>query len=372
MAVLRNHVLQVHDALETGVSYICTMCDKSYNAKNYLLNHIRQMHLPRRYKCTQCLYEFPHQYMLRNHMSKCKGYPIIMKPFRCTRCNRYFNLKGNLTRHLRTPGRCHRIVRNYADYIVMVRSKDGNDMRIEQMSDGDDRPTDGQPVTMEALQASEALQQLQASGSIQQIDLQDQTAGQDDIQILDGSLDQEYSQEKQNDVIAIEDLKNLISLPDGLQPMNIKKDADGNLIIEVHGEQLDATNQQFVLQGNNTIQILPEHQETDLQVVGQDENVNHQWIQSSGGQYILQTMSGMDNSEVQVEAIEVTDPYNVQVQEMYQIGADGTLQQLVESGVEDGNIESSEHKGVTVVQGDALVQMMETDSGEVQVWTDVT
>ena len=378
---LVNHERQVHHVRGVGVTYMCTMCEKSYSTKNYLLNHIRQMHLPRRYKCHQCLYEFPYSYMLKKHLPKCKGYPIISKPYRCSRCNRYFNLKGNLTRHMRTIGRCHRAVRNYADYIVMVKSVDDDASSAEHIIH--EQKVGQDEVTPEALQASEALQQLQTSGSLQQIDQDlNQTNIQElvpnNVQFTDGCkvLDQEYGKIKQEENLeeeniedslqAFEQLKDLISLPKGLHAMNIKKDADGNVIIEVAGQ---------VLTDNiNETEVVVENQETPRSADMNEMNIDQQLVHTSDGEIILQTMPAFHEtgtavvSESQLQSGDVSGSQYSLHQDLYQIGPDGTLQQLVHSDVIQGDdIQIIHDAGIQMIEEGEALEIIHSEDGEVDV-----
>ncbi|KAK2140976.1 hypothetical protein LSH36_1193g00001 [Paralvinella palmiformis] len=381
LMALVNHERQVHHVRGVGVTYMCTMCEKSYSTKNYLLNHIRQMHLPRRYKCHQCLYEFPYSYMLKKHLPKCKGYPIISKPYRCSRCNRYFNLKGNLTRHMRTIGRCHRAVRNYADYIVMVKSVDDDASSAEHITH--EQKVGQDEVTPEALQASEALQQLQTSGSLQQIDQDlNQTNIQElvpnNVQFTDGCkvLDQEYGKIKQEENLeeeniedslqAFEQLKDLISLPKGLHAMNIKKDADGNVIIEVAGQ---------VLTDNiNETEVVVENQETPRSADMNEMNIDQQLVHTSDGEIILQTMPAFHEtgtavaSESQLQSGDVSGSQYSLHQDLYQIGPDGTLQQLVHSDVIQGDdIQIIHDAGIQMIEEGEALEIIHSEDGEVDV-----
>ncbi|MEQ2200961.1 hypothetical protein XENOCAPTIV_005477 [Xenoophorus captivus] len=123
-AHLKRH-LSSHQGPTT---YQCTECNKSFAYRSQLQNHLMKHQNVRPYVCPECGMEFVQIHHLRQHtlthkvcgksfnrMYNLLGHMHLhagSKPFKCPYCTSKFNLKGNLSRHMKVK---HGIMENTID-----------------------------------------------------------------------------------------------------------------------------------------------------------------------------------------------------------------------------------------------------------------
>lgn len=96
----RMKLLQHKKTVHEGGKYTCGICLKFYSTKQYLQKHIKQCHIAKELqKCDVCAKSIPQGSQFRQHMLTHSGQAFI-----CTydNCNRKFNFKGSLVKHIQT------------------------------------------------------------------------------------------------------------------------------------------------------------------------------------------------------------------------------------------------------------------------------
>lgn len=121
---------------------MCTLCDRSFPIKQYLMQHVRNVHTPARYKCLSCGADFIQSTDLRRHCNtpgRCKGPDTGRKPFGCMHCGKGFSLKSNLVKHLQQPGRCKGPKQMKSEVLVVVKheNQETDGTSLEAVNDGE-------------------------------------------------------------------------------------------------------------------------------------------------------------------------------------------------------------------------------------------
>ncbi|CAH0403856.1 unnamed protein product [Chilo suppressalis] len=92
-----RHMVQQHGV--TPSLYNCTLCDKCFDRRHNLSNHMRRYHLEERnYQCNLCSYKGFNNNALKLHMVRHDGDKI----FECDVCKKSFVRKKTLEEHMRT------------------------------------------------------------------------------------------------------------------------------------------------------------------------------------------------------------------------------------------------------------------------------
>ena len=84
---------------DTIIEHKCDLCDKIFNKKHYLKNHITNVHGQKNYSCEQCGARFATKYSLKDHIL------IVhegVKEYECQHCNKKFGHRGNLWIHVKS------------------------------------------------------------------------------------------------------------------------------------------------------------------------------------------------------------------------------------------------------------------------------
>ncbi|XP_046408773.1 zinc finger protein 2-like [Ischnura elegans] len=81
-----------------GGPFNCSVCNKSFQLRSGLGNHMRSHKERKRYPCTICRKSFASKFHMTQHMRM----HTEEKPFSCSDCAKSFSLKGNLMTHMRT------------------------------------------------------------------------------------------------------------------------------------------------------------------------------------------------------------------------------------------------------------------------------
>ena len=255
------------------MSYRCTVCDKVFPIKHYLMQHISNKHRPRRFRCARCQRDFSQQYELRKHqLGRCQGRPDFMKPHECEHCGRKFTLKGNLTKHMQAEGRCKRVHQSQViDYIVVVGQEGDGEQgtSVESMETAESLET---AEALATLQTAQALQLLQNPDTLQNPENGSELAGNQELQMAHGldcdamamaqPEEQPMEQLGEAEVMGEQDIGTMLHIRDG-------EGGDGQVhILEIHpgegGEQAqqieisqELAAQLGATQENIIVQIVP-------------------------------------------------------------------------------------------------------------------
>ena len=77
--------------------YKCEVCEKAFNRKGHLNEHLRIHTGDKPYKCKVCEKAFNHKGHLNEHLRIHTG----DKPYKCNMCKKKFRHKNNLSRHMK-------------------------------------------------------------------------------------------------------------------------------------------------------------------------------------------------------------------------------------------------------------------------------
>lgn len=78
--------------------HVCSLCNKPFSAQRYYKQHFNSVHLhsgPKQFKCMLCQRSFHTEIALKKHIDH-----EMYKPYNCDECDRTFNRKPDLIRHL--------------------------------------------------------------------------------------------------------------------------------------------------------------------------------------------------------------------------------------------------------------------------------
>ena len=76
LLLLQNfHYRRAHEDIQhhqkvSGVTYVCTLCSKTYQTRHYLNMHINNVHKTKRFKCDGCSRTYQFKYELVRHLPK--------------------------------------------------------------------------------------------------------------------------------------------------------------------------------------------------------------------------------------------------------------------------------------------------------------
>ena len=83
---------------ETQEPMKCEKCNKTYTNRITLVMHNKRMHLGTTYPCTLCERKFNEKGNLRRHMVQIH---TDLKAYQCPKCQKMFGDSGNMKRHIR-------------------------------------------------------------------------------------------------------------------------------------------------------------------------------------------------------------------------------------------------------------------------------
>lgn len=84
--------------IPNDTKHFCTQCNKLFSAERYFKQHYNSVHIyngPKQFKCMLCQRSFHTEKALQKHIDH-----EVYKPHNCVECNRTFNRKPDLIRHL--------------------------------------------------------------------------------------------------------------------------------------------------------------------------------------------------------------------------------------------------------------------------------
>lgn len=96
--------------------YKCTLCDRSFTAYPHLAIHMTTHNYSKPHKCQECNDSFSIRSSLLVHMNTHVG----EKPYKCERCNDSFSIRSSLIAHMRTHKRNREEVENSNNKRVKV------------------------------------------------------------------------------------------------------------------------------------------------------------------------------------------------------------------------------------------------------------
>jgi DNA-directed RNA polymerase subunit RPC12/RpoP len=108
----------------SGRTYMCSTCGKSFAGPNSLSKHRRVHNSARRFACETCGRAFLHARDLERHMLTHTG----LRPFACATCGKAFSRSSDLTTHKRThsgdrPFKCPTCGRAFAQSANLVKHR---------------------------------------------------------------------------------------------------------------------------------------------------------------------------------------------------------------------------------------------------------
>ncbi|ELU04073.1 hypothetical protein CAPTEDRAFT_225601 [Capitella teleta] len=164
LATLTHHEYCVHEAKQEGITYVCSICNKSFAVQAYLQQHIQSKHRPKKYKCGTCEASFTQRYLLHRHMPRCKCIPKHLKPFHCTTCGATFLNKRNLQVH-HEQNKCEKELEKQkqdqedVDYVLYMKEEVEEEAGVEEgevvVNDGVAHASAGEEGAEEAYQIVE-------------------------------------------------------------------------------------------------------------------------------------------------------------------------------------------------------------------------
>ncbi|XP_054644019.1 oocyte zinc finger protein XlCOF22-like [Dunckerocampus dactyliophorus] len=106
---------------KTGKHFNCSVCDKGFSCKSYLIRHMRTHTGEKLFSCSDCGKSFTRNSDLKTHMRIHTG----EKPFTCSDCGKGFTQKASMVVHMRThtgekPFTCPNCSKNFTQKIQML------------------------------------------------------------------------------------------------------------------------------------------------------------------------------------------------------------------------------------------------------------
>ncbi|XP_036330096.1 zinc finger protein 420-like [Rhagoletis pomonella] len=97
---VNQRMLRFHKRTHNNATfqYECSECNKKYNCRNLLLDHMNMHTGQRPYQCSKCPKDFASKYTLQAHM---KIHSERLRPYKCEKCNKAFLNQQTLTHHKR-------------------------------------------------------------------------------------------------------------------------------------------------------------------------------------------------------------------------------------------------------------------------------
>ncbi|XP_061089280.1 zinc finger protein 724-like [Conger conger] len=107
----QNEIIPTNEGeINTGAKlYKCTQCEKCFNTKSCLIRHLRSHTGEKPYRCCQCGKCFSIKSNLNTHQRIHTG----EKPYKCSQCGKCFTVKSNLNCHKMIHRTNHRSEKSY-------------------------------------------------------------------------------------------------------------------------------------------------------------------------------------------------------------------------------------------------------------------